>query len=61
MNRRKRIAILLGQLGEDYQKNFITGFMKQAFIYDYDVCIFTMYHKIQESRPRETGESNIFN
>lgn len=60
MSQRKRIALLLGQPGEDYQKNFITGFMKQAFSYNYDVCIFTMYHKIQESKPRETGESNIF-
>ncbi len=61
MSQRKRIALLLGQPGEDYQKNFITGFMKQAFLYNYDVCIFTMYHKIQESKPREVGESNIFN
>lgn len=60
MAQRKRIALLLGQPGEDYQKNFITGFMKQAFTYDYDVCVFTMYHKIQESKPRENGESNIF-
>lgn len=61
MSQRKRIALLLGQPGEDYQKNFITGFMKQAFLYNYDVCVFTMYHKIQESKPREVGESNIFN
>ena len=60
MSQRKRIALLLGQPSEDYQKNFIEGFMKQAFSYDYDVCVFTMYHKIQESKPRETGESNIF-
>lgn len=60
MKQRKRIALLLGQPGEDNQKNFMTGFMKQAFSYDYDVCIFAMYHKIQESKPREVGESNIF-
>ncbi len=60
MSQRKRIALLLGQPGEDYQKKFITGLMEQAFQYDYDVCVFTMYHKIQESKPRETGESNIF-
>lgn len=60
MSQRKRIALLLGQPGEDYQKKFITGFMEQAFQYDYDVCVFTMYHKIQESKPREIGESNIF-
>ncbi len=60
MKQRKRIALLLGQPGEDNQKNFMTGFMKQAFSYDYDVCVFAMYHKIQESKPREVGESNIF-
>lgn len=60
MNQRKRIALLLGQPGEDNQKNFMTGFMKQAFSYDYDVCVFAMYHKIQESKPREVGESNIY-
>ncbi len=60
MKRRKRIALLLGQPREDNQKNFMTGFMKQAFSYDYDVCVFAMYHKIQESKPREVGESNIF-
>lgn len=60
MNRRKRIALLLGQPGEDYQKDFIEGFLKQAFEYDMDVCVFAMYHRIQESKPRETGESNIF-
>ncbi len=60
MAQRKRIALLLGQPREDNQKNFMTGFMKQAFANDYDVCVFAMYHKIQESKPRETGESNIF-
>ncbi|MBQ3517570.1 MAG: GGDEF domain-containing protein, partial [Lachnospiraceae bacterium] len=61
MKKRKRIALLLGQPGEDNQNNFMTGFMEQAFSYDYDVCVFAMYHKIQESKPREIGESNIFN
>ncbi len=60
MGVRKRIALLLGQPGEDNQKNFIIGFMEQAFAKNYDVCVFAMYHKIQESKPRETGESNIF-
>ena len=60
MNQRKRIALLLGQPGEDNQKKFIEGFMENAFSMNYDVCVFTMYHKIQESKPRETGESNIF-
>lgn len=60
MSQRKRIALLLGQPGEDNQKKFIEGFMERAFSMNYDVCVFTMYHKIQESKPREIGESNIF-
>ncbi len=60
MNQRKRIALLVGQPGEGYQSNFIKGFLKQAFELNWDVCVFAMYHRIQETRPRETGESNIF-
>lgn len=61
MNIRKRIAILAGQLEENYQEQFVTGFIDASFKEDYDVCIFSMYQKYQESTGREIGESNIFN
>lgn len=61
MGERKRIGILLAQADENYQSSFIEGFLKQAFACDYDVCIFSMYHKKQENRARELGESNIYN
>lgn len=61
MGKRKRIAILLGQSEENYQEQFLTGFLQVALEKDYDVCIFSMYQKYQESAGREIGESNIFN
>lgn len=60
MKERKRIALLVGQPEEDYQKLFIQGFLEQGFLYNYDVCIFAMYQKYQESQAREIGESHIF-
>lgn len=60
MKERKRIGLLVGQPEENYQKLFIEGFLEQAFTYDYDVCVFAMYQKYQESAAREIGESNIF-
>ncbi len=60
MQTRKRIALLLGQAEENYQKLFIEGFFKQAFTYNYDVCVFAMYQKYQETTAREIGESTIF-
>lgn len=57
---RKRIAILVAQIDESTQKKFTTEFIKQAYAYDYDVCIFTMYQKYQETPLRDIGDSNIF-
>lgn len=60
MRKRKRIGLLVGQAEENYQKLFIEGFFQQAFEYDYDVCVFAMYQKYQETTAREIGESTIF-
>jgi len=57
----KRIALLLGQAEEQYQADFIRGVEKQAFRNGYDVCIFSMYIKYQNSAEREFGDSNIYN
>ncbi|MCM1083401.1 MAG: EAL domain-containing protein [Clostridium sp.] len=57
---RKKIALLVGQPDENYQELFIKGFLKQAYACDFDVCIFAMYQKYQETKARERGESNIF-
>lgn len=61
MNSRKRIAVLAGQLEENYQEQFTTGFLQVVLEKNYDVCFFSMYQKYQESAGREIGEGNIFN
>ncbi|MBR0133061.1 MAG: EAL domain-containing protein [Lachnospiraceae bacterium] len=58
---RKRIAILVGQADENYQHLFIEGFLENIFGKGFDVCIFSMYKKYQNTTERETGESNIYN
>lgn len=60
MGSRKRIALFVGQADESYQSRFISGFLKNAFAAGYDVCIFSMYRKYQDTPEREQGESNIF-
>ena len=60
MNERKRIALFAGQAEEAYQSRFISGFLKNAFADGFDVCIFSMYRKYQDTQEREQGESNIF-
>ena len=60
MKRNKRIALFAGQADESYQSRFISGFMKNAFAAGYDVCVFSMYLKYQDTPERELGESNIF-
>ena len=57
---RKKIALLVGQPDENYQELFIKGFLKQAYACDFDVCIFAMYQKYQETKSRERGDANIF-
>ncbi len=60
MTSRKKIALLLGHVEESYQTLFIEGFFQQMFGYNYDVCVFAMYNKYQETVEREQGESVIF-
>jgi FOG: EAL domain len=57
---RKRIALLLGQADEQYQSEFIEGVVRQSRKNNYDVCVFSMFIKYQNSREREIGDSNIF-
>ena len=40
---RKKIALLLGQADEEYQKDFIEGVIRQSRKKDYDVCVFSMF------------------
>ena len=58
---RKRIAVLCAQPEEDYQKGLLEGINRKLFAAGYDVCVFAMYQKFQETKFREVGESNIYN
>ena len=59
--RRKRIAVLTAQADEYIQGRFLSGFFERAFELDYDVCVFSMYLKYQDTYQREIGDANIFN
>ena len=57
---RKRIAVLVGQPEEYQQGLFLKGFLDEAFKLDYDVCVFGMYIKYQNTPERSYGDSSIF-
>ena len=59
-DRRKRIAVFVGQADENYQSKFLSGMLERAFSKNMDVCVFSMYRKYQFTEEREKGESNIF-
>ncbi|MBR6171797.1 MAG: hypothetical protein IKQ49_01315 [Eubacterium sp.] len=50
----------VGHADEDYQSRFIKGFLRCSFEKGFDVCIFSMYRKYQNTVEREEGESSIF-
>ena len=60
MERRRTIALLVGQAYEYYQSSFIEGLFTEAFANDCDVCVFAMYEKYQNTAAREIGETSIF-
>ena len=55
-----RIAVLTAQSDEAYQRDFLIGVEKCAFEAGYDVCIFSMYIKYQNTPERERGEATIY-
>lgn len=57
---RKRIGVLVAQVDENMQRRFMTAFLKEAYSHDYDVCVFSMYQKFQETELRNVGDSNIY-
>ncbi|SCW55580.1 diguanylate cyclase (GGDEF) domain-containing protein [Ruminococcaceae bacterium YRB3002] len=60
MGKRRKIALLVGQAYEYYQASFIEGCLGELFASDYDVCVFAMYEKYQNTAAREVGETSIF-
>lgn len=57
---RKRICVILAQLEEKTQKGIMEEFTKEAYAHDYDMCIFSMHQKYQDTELRNIGDSNIY-
>ena len=57
---RKRIAVLIGHPEEYSHMLFLKGFLVDAFKLDYDVVVFAMYIKYQNTQARAYGDSSIF-
>ncbi len=50
----------MAQLEENMQKRFMTAFIEESHAHNYDVCVFSMFQKYQETELRNIGDSNIF-
>ncbi len=57
---RRRLALLVGQPEEYCQEEFIKGFSGRMLKENFDICVFAMFRKFQDSPSREKGESNIY-
>ena len=57
---RKRIAVLIGHPEEYSHTLFLNGFLEEALKLDYDVVVFAMYIKYQNTQARAYGDSSIF-
>ncbi|MBP5654598.1 MAG: EAL domain-containing protein [Clostridiales bacterium] len=56
----KKIALLTGRPDETSQAEFIKGFEQKAFAMGFDVYVFAMYRKYQNTAAREAGETSVF-
>ncbi len=58
--KRQKIAVLIGHPEEYSHVLFLNGFLEEAFKLDYDVSVFAMYIKYQNTKARAIGDSSIF-
>lgn len=59
-NGRKKIAVLIAQPEEYTQSLFLKGFLEEVLRRDYDVAVFAMYVKYQNTPGRAIGDSSIY-
>ena len=52
--------MLLGQADEEYQSDFIGGFLPIIHSYGYDAAVFSMLYKYQETYEQEQGDFSVF-
>ena len=58
---RKKKGVALAYADESTQNLFMTGLMEEAYRKNYDVCVFSMYSRFQDTLYRQIGDSNIYN
>lgn len=61
MRTRKRLAVFLGEIGRDYQKNFIREVAKVACSRDYDVIVFNNFGAYSATELFDIGERDVIN
>ena len=57
---RKKIAVLVGHPEEYSYTSFLKGFLEETIGFDYDVAVFAMYIKYQNTLARCIGDASIF-
>lgn len=58
---RRKIGVALAYADESTQNLFMKGLMEEAYHRNYDVCVFSMYSRFQDTLYRQIGDSNIYN
>lgn len=51
----------MAQAEENSQSLFMKGLMEEAYVYGYDICVFSMYLRFQDTLYRQIGDANIYN
>ncbi|MCR4762310.1 MAG: EAL domain-containing protein [Lachnospiraceae bacterium] len=58
--RRKHIALFMGQPDEEFQHGFLQGFIEETDRQELDVWVFSMLTEYQNSTSRERGEASVY-
>ncbi len=61
MKRRKRLAVFLGEIGREYQKQFINELQKVVRPKDYDVFVFNDFGAYNSTTLFDLGERDVIN
>lgn len=61
MKKRKTIAIVTARGVNDFHGSYIEGIIKQAWLLDYDVAVFSLFSLSEARSKHQDGEENIYN
>ena len=50
---RRKIGVIIAQAEENSQSLFMKGLMEEAYVYGYDICVFSMYLRFQDTLYRQ--------